>query len=97
MSLGSYRPRSVDTDGFIHLSQPDQVLKVANEFYSGVDDLILLGIDPHKLICELRWEMAEGDTFPHLYGSLNLDAVTSINKFLPDEDGVFRKLPKEYT
>jgi uncharacterized protein (DUF952 family) len=93
--LGEYRPGSIDTDGFIHLSKPEQVLKVANAFYSGVDNLILLWIDPKVLVCEVRQEISDGQLFPHLYGPLNIDSVTSVSPFMADADGIFRVLPKE--
>jgi uncharacterized protein (DUF952 family) len=37
---------------------------------------VLLELDDAKLKAELRWESADADLFPHLYGPLNLDAVT---------------------
>ena len=31
----------------------------------------------------------EGELFPHVYGPINLDAVTNVVPFEPDEDGNF--------
>lgn len=90
---GAYQPTGLELDGFIHCSRLGQVLKVANRFYAGLDDLVLLCIDPQKLVPELRWEAAEGDIFPHIYGPLNLDAVVGVVDFNPDLDGVFRMVP----
>jgi uncharacterized protein (DUF952 family) len=90
---GIYRTESLVVEGFIHCSLPEQVIKVANSFFPGVVDLVLLWIDPQKLTAELRWESSNGDEFPHLYGSLNLDAVLSVRDFLPDSDGVFHVVP----
>mgnify|MGYP001114264047 CR=1 FL=1 len=87
---GSYQPVSLATEGFIHLSRPDQIIKVANAFYRGLQDAILLWIDPTRLQAELRWEPSDIDVFPHLYGALNLDAIVSISDLIPDQDGVFR-------
>ena len=89
-SQGSYQPASLSAEGFIHLSRPDQILKVANAFYHGLPDAILLWIDPARLRAELRWEAVDADVFPHLYGALNLDAVVAVSELLPDPDGVFR-------
>lgn len=90
---GSYQPVSLAAEGFIHLSRPDQILNVANAFYRGLRDAILLWIDPTKLQAELRWEPVEAaDVFPHLYGPLNLDAVISASDFNPDQDGIFRSV-----
>ncbi len=90
---GSYQPASLAVEGFIHLSRPDQILKVANAFYRGLQDAILLWINPAHLEAELRWESTDGDTFPHLYGKLNLDAVQSTNDLKPDEDEIYRTIP----
>jgi len=91
---GMYEAASLDVEGFIHCSKPEQVLDVSNRYYSGTQGLVLLWIDPTKLANELRQEISERDVFPHLYGPLNLDAVFAVPKFMPDSDGVFRTLPK---
>jgi len=93
-AAGSYAAASLETEGFIHLSQPEQVAWVANQFYKGQPGLMLLCIDPTQLSAELRYDEVPGHgTFPHLYGSLNLDAVTQVVPFEPDTDGSF-SLPK---
>ncbi len=91
---GTYWTESLDSEGFIHCSRPDQVLKVANMFYKGISDLCLLWIAPEKLSAELRWESADADLFPHLYGKLNLGAVLAVSDFHADADGLFRSLPE---
>ncbi len=89
-----YQAASLESEGFIHCSQPDQILKVANQYYPEAVDLTLLWIDVDKLKAELRWESSDGDVFPHLYGPLNLNAVLAAFPFQPDETGVFRTYPK---
>lgn len=72
----STRGRSLDEEGFIHGSRPDQLVGVANRFYADVDELILLHIDPTGL--DVRVEPAvHGGTelFPHVYGSIPIAAV----------------------
>jgi len=97
--IGSYEPSSLKTEGFIHLSKPDQILRVANQFFSTQKDLVLLWIHAARLSAELRWESPpltdpnHGEMFPHLYGSLNLDSVDCVVDFRPDLDGVFREIP----
>ena len=78
---GSYQPDSLRTEGFIHLSTRAQVAATGHRFYSGVDGLVLLQVDPARLRWELRWEEADGQSFPHLYGPLDLDAVISVQAF----------------
>jgi uncharacterized protein (DUF952 family) len=90
---GEYRPASLAAEGFIHASQAGQVLGVANRYYAGQRDLLLLWIDPQRLRPELRYEPSDGDLFPHIYGALNLEAVLAVSAFPPDDDGVFRQLP----
>lgn len=91
-AAGEYRAATLDSVGFIHCSRPEQVLGVANSFYRGLPDLVLLWIDPERLTAEIRWGPADGQLFPHLYGPLNLEAVTSVTGLIPDEDGVFRRV-----
>ena len=92
-ATGQYRADSFYSEGFIHCSRPEQVIKVANRYYPGRADLILLWIDPSKLVEDLRWESSDEDVYPHLYGPLNLSAVMEVSIFPPDVDGVFRSLP----
>jgi uncharacterized protein (DUF952 family)/RimJ/RimL family protein N-acetyltransferase len=93
LSAGEYRAPSLEEQGFIHASRPDQVLQTANHYYPNQSDLVLLWIDPRRLQAELRWEPSDGDLYPHIYGPINLDAVSDVRVFLPDEDGVFRRIP----
>jgi uncharacterized protein (DUF952 family) len=91
---GQYHAASLETEGFIHCSKTEQILDVANRYYSGVIGLVVLWIDPTKLTAELRYEASEGDMYPHLYGPLNIDAVFAFAEISPESDGVFRTLPK---
>jgi uncharacterized protein (DUF952 family) len=82
--------RTVEDEGFILCSYRHQVEAVANTFYAGRKDLLLLVIDPAKVASEIREEAVDGpERFPHVYGPLNLDAVTEVRSFLPREDGRF--------
>ncbi len=82
---------ALDEIGFIHCSQPHQVAPVAQRFYVGVDDLVLLTIDPALLDAELRYEPGTGtdELFPHLYGPLNTSAVIAVTTYAPLADGTF--------
>jgi uncharacterized protein (DUF952 family) len=88
---GVYTPDSVKTEGFIHCSRPDQVLEAANLFFRDMPDLVLLCIDPGLLDSELRWDPVGNDSFPHIYGPLNPDAVLGVEVLTPDQDGVYRR------
>ncbi len=95
-AAGSYLAASLESEGFIHLSTPEQVLIPANERYHGRDDLILLVIDGHKLTSALVFEDSYGSgiEFPHVYGPIDLDAVTTTIAFPAKTDGSF-DLPAE--
>ena len=90
---GQYLADSLQAEGFIHCSRPEQVVGVANRYYRGRSDLLLLWIDSSKLSAELRWEPSEGDIYPHLYGPLNLQAIIQVSAFPADGDGIFRSIP----
>ncbi len=90
-TLGEYRSDSLAQEGFIHFSQKHQVLNVANTFYTGQQDLVLLVVHPVLLKADLRYEapvhpgtasasasIPEDQRFPHLYGPLNFDAVIQV-------------------
>lgn len=97
LQAGEYRHASLETEGFIHCSSPQQVLQVANRYYPGAQDLLLLWIDPQQLVVELRWDPVGDTTYPHIYGPFNLEAVASVTLFSPDDDGIFRRLVKQET
>ena len=86
---GVYRAASLETEGFIHCSTPAQVVSTANAYYHGQSGLVLLYIETDRVNAEIRYEMAHGESFPHLYGALNLNAVTQAIGFEPDADGNF--------
>lgn len=94
-ATGEYRADSLAAEGFIHCSTVEQVLGPANEFYRSQDDLVLLVIDPARLAAELVYEDSyqTGTAFPHIYGPLNLDAVTDVVPFPPRPDGTFELPP----
>jgi uncharacterized protein (DUF952 family) len=100
-SIDTYRGDTLETDGFIHCSELRQVVTVANRFYAGrpiagtsqSTDLVLLCIEVDRLKPELRYEAADGDEFPHLYGALNLDAIVRVVDFEPSPTGF--ELPPE--
>lgn len=75
---GHYAPASLHREGFVHLSTAAQLPGTRERFFAGRDGLVLLAIRPADLAAPLRYEEADGDLFPHLYGPLNLDAVAEV-------------------
>ncbi|BAY87007.1 hypothetical protein NIES267_65180 [Calothrix parasitica NIES-267] len=94
-SQGTYRADSLETEGFIHCSTSTQLVRTANKFFKNQTDLLLLFIDSDKVKAEIRYDfVTENETFPHIYGALNLDAVFKVINFEADKNGLF-KLPPE--
>jgi uncharacterized protein (DUF952 family) len=76
-------------DGFIHFSTKIQVRETAARHFAGQVDLVLLTIDAPSLPPDLlKWETArDGALFPHLYGSLPLNAVLCRHDLPLNSDG----------
>lgn len=99
---GEYTAPSLESEGFIHCSTEQQVIHVANAFYRGRNDLVLLKLDESRIKPKVKWEApsgplapghSESDSFPHVYGPINLDAIASVVDFQPDPDGMWHSLP----
>jgi uncharacterized protein (DUF952 family) len=88
----STRGATLAEQGFIHASTAGQVTAVANAFYRGEPDLLLLAIDARRLTAPLRYDEVPGsaEPFPHIYGPLNTGAVIRALPFPPGPDGTFR-------
>ncbi|MFE0559810.1 DUF952 domain-containing protein [Paenibacillus sp. NPDC058910] len=86
-----YEPPSLQTDRFIHCSTEEQVSGVANMFYTGRTDLLVLGIQEDQVDAEIVYEdlYKMNQLYPHIYGGLNLNAVQKVYHLEPDEVGLF--------
>ena len=87
----AYRPGAFVEEGYIHCSTASQVMRVARRLFRGRTDLVLLRIDPELVEPEIRLEnLEEGEElFPHIYGELDLSAVTGIEPLVSGADGEF--------
>lgn len=92
-----YAAASLASQGFIHLTGArDMLLRVANAVYRNEPGAwLILVVDPARLQAPLRWEAVEGVLFPHLYGTLNRDAVIEVINFPRAADGSY-ELPPEW-
>src|ERR1700733_3129782 len=86
---GVFRGSPVDvSDGYIHFSTASQVEETARKHFAGQTGLFLVAIDADVLGDALRWEPSRNDElFPHLYGDLDLGAVTAILDLRARSDG----------
>jgi uncharacterized protein (DUF952 family) len=86
---GVYRGSADDTrDGFIHFSLASQVAETAKSHFFGQTGLFLIAVDADALGDALRWEPSRNDElFPHLYGELDLGAVTDVLDMRARSDG----------
>jgi uncharacterized protein (DUF952 family) len=89
--------RTLAEENFIHASGPGQVTGVANRYYRGLrDELLLLVIDPERVLAEIRYEDVPGAAapYPHIYGPLNADAVVAVRPLPAGPDGTFAFTPE---
>jgi uncharacterized protein (DUF952 family) len=103
LDSGTLTADSLEREGFIHCSFPDQLERVANKHYRGLTDLVLLCIEADKLGAEVRYEgpinphtglpEPERELYGHVYGPINVDAVVKVFDFPPNADGSF-SLPR---
>jgi uncharacterized protein (DUF952 family) len=97
---GWYAPATFHEEGFVHCSYAWQLERVATTVFGGKRGLVLLRIDPIRLSADVREERAKPDApsdapmFPHVYGPIDVDAVTGFWPFEADPDGLFR-MPAE--
>jgi uncharacterized protein (DUF952 family) len=89
---GRYAGSSQDrADGFIHFSTAAQVRASAAKHRAGQEGLVLLTVDADGLGPALRWEASRGGAlFPHLYGSLPIEAVRRVDPLPLGDDGHHR-------
>jgi uncharacterized protein (DUF952 family) len=89
-ATGSFAGAAIDlADGYIHLSDADQVRRTAALHFAGSSGLLLVGVNTDKLGEALVWERSRGGAlFPHLYGPLDMAAVVSVEQLPLGTDGM---------
>jgi uncharacterized protein (DUF952 family) len=93
--IGEYRPKGFDKEGFIHCSHLRQLVEVANRYFRGRKDMVLLVIDLSKLRAQVIEENLAGGAmlFPHIYGPLPVTAVADTLPFPCQSEGTFQLPP----
>ena len=95
LAAGIYSPAGLAKDGFIHLCEDRQLLAVARRYFRDQSDLLVLSLREDQLHAEVRREIVHDEVFPHLYGTLNLEAVIEVAALLRSPSGNFA-LPNEW-
>ena len=74
---GQYTAPSLALEGFIHCSTEHQVEGVLERYFKRKENLVKLTIDTARLTNKLKYDLAPsvGQEFPHVYGTINVDAV----------------------
>jgi uncharacterized protein (DUF952 family) len=91
---------SLETEGFIHCTDDhDVLLQVANAFYRDAPgDFVVLHVAVADLTSACVWEAPApvngsgesfAETFPHVYGPIDRDAVVGVEAVRRDAGGAF--------
>ena len=85
-----YAPRDLPQDGFIHCTEgAEEMARTANRYYkSNPGAHYYLYIDADRVRASVRYDDA-ARLYPHIYGTLNRDAIVAIRPAARDEDGTF--------
>lgn len=71
-----YSHPSLEVEGFIHCSYADQLDGVIERYYAGHDRVVVLEIDPDRLMSRVVNEPStNSEIYPHIYGMINRDAI----------------------
>jgi uncharacterized protein (DUF952 family) len=99
VAAGAYRVstigRTIDDEGFIHASTPEQVQGTASRFYADrAEPLVVLVMDTDRLEAggvPVRFDqIAPGVEFPHLYAEVPVALVDDVRAASFDADGVLQ-------
>jgi len=77
---GYYETASLKEEGFIHCCQEEQVADVLKRYFEGMQNLCRLEIETDELTSPFyyEWSPTIANTFPHIYGIINLDAIKNV-------------------
>jgi uncharacterized protein (DUF952 family) len=88
---GSYRPPSLEQEGFVHFSYRDQVARTANARFAGRSDLLVIEVEPERLADPVVDEdlYGSGEEFPHVYGAIPTGAAVAEHRLSRGSGGEF--------
>jgi uncharacterized protein (DUF952 family) len=82
----TYEPESLSTEGYIHFSSKEDVVDVANKYYSDKEDLLLLEVALKGSDTNLKYD----DEKPHYYAGLDLNLVVRTLTFTKNTKGLWQ-------
>ncbi len=83
----NYSHPSLQSEGFIHCSMAEELVKSYELYFGGSQELVLLAIDSEYLDSRVEWEYVEAREadFPHVMGTINKTAIHSALIFQGEE------------
>ena len=92
----STRGVTLEQEGFLHASRADQVEGVRSRYYADLTEpLLLLTIETDLLTSPWRVDPVGDDTYPHIYGPLNADAVVEVTPLSPTSHATSAAVPQQ--
>lgn len=77
-----YKAPSLETEGFIHCSFAEQLDGVIARYYGDNDQLVILEIDPERLMSRMIKEPStNNEIYPHIYGPINREAIVRVEEW----------------
>lgn len=87
--LGHTKTALDEGDGYVHLSTRAQVGETLKLHYKNQSSVQLLEYVLEHISGDIRWEESRGgQLFPHLYGTLRVDAAKRVWPLKSGEDGI---------
>ena len=77
LNKSHYAPASLATEGFIHFSTKEQVLRTAKRFFGEQEEMVVLEVSEKQVKPQLKWEESDGVLFPHVYAKIPLEAISN--------------------
>ncbi len=74
--IESFESPDLEDEGCIHCCSLQQLRFVISKYFKGLNDLVILHIDPEQLQSELKYEVNDdSQLFPHIYGTINRNSI----------------------
>ena len=93
LNTGVYAPNSLESEGFVHASTHEELIRSAEIHFPQADTLIILSISEKKIKHMLKWEPGrEGKLFPHIYGKIPLERIENSHLLIRNKAGIWEWL-----